>query len=57
MGNYLGKKRSDFLRQFRSVAVRGRQVHAALEKCCVEMNKAPCSLLNNKNTHPHAGTP
>lgn len=56
-GKLFGKNRSDFLRQFRGVAVRGRQVRAALEKCCVEMNKAPCSPLNNKNTHPHAGTP
>lgn len=42
------------MRQFSSLAGRGREAQTTLKKdYFVKMNKATCSLLNNKNTHPH----
>lgn len=45
------------MRQFGSLAGRGREAQTTLkEEYFVKMNKAPCSPLNNKNTHPHTNT-
>lgn len=42
------------MRQLGSLAGRGREVQTTRKKeHFVKMNKAPCSPLNNKNTHPH----
>lgn len=45
------------MRQFSSLVGQGREAHTTLKKeYFVKMNKAPCSLLNNKNSHSHTDT-